>query len=41
MRIEIVEERAFYEIETIKNNWSVSELQRQIDSELYSRSPKW
>ncbi|MBL7754241.1 MAG: DUF1016 family protein [Chitinophagaceae bacterium] len=37
MRIENEEERAFYEIETIKNNWSVRELQRQIDSELYTR----
>lgn len=37
MRIENVEERTFYEIETEKNNWSVRELQRQIDSELYTR----
>lgn len=37
MRIENEEERAFYEIETVKNNWSVRELQRQLDSELYTR----
>ncbi|MBL7754973.1 MAG: hypothetical protein JNM44_10895 [Chitinophagaceae bacterium] len=40
MHIENEEERAFNEIKTVKNNWSVRELQRQIDSELYSRSPK-
>lgn len=37
MRIENKDERAFYEIETIKNNWSVRELQRQLNSELYTR----
>lgn len=37
MRIENDEERAFYEIETAKNKWSVRELQRQLDSELYTR----
>lgn len=37
MRIENEEERSFYEIETLGNNWSVRELQRQIDSELYTR----
>lgn len=37
MRIDNEDERAFYEIETVKNNWSVRELQRQIDSELYTR----
>jgi predicted nuclease of restriction endonuclease-like (RecB) superfamily len=37
MRIENEDERAFYEIETIKNNWSVRELQRQLNSELYTR----
>lgn len=37
MRIENVEERAFYEIETVKNNWTVRELQRQLDSELFTR----
>jgi predicted nuclease of restriction endonuclease-like (RecB) superfamily len=37
MRIEDEDERKFYEIEAHKNNWSVRELQRQSDSELYSR----
>lgn len=37
MRIDNEEERSFYEIETEKNNWSVRELQRQLDSELYAR----
>ncbi|WP_417599845.1 PDDEXK nuclease domain-containing protein [Owenweeksia hongkongensis] len=37
MRIEDENERAFYEIESTKNNWSVRELQRQCDSALYSR----
>ena len=30
-------ERKFYEIESIKNNWSLRELQRQFDSWLYER----
>jgi predicted nuclease of restriction endonuclease-like (RecB) superfamily len=29
--------RAFYEIESIKNNWSMRELRRQMDSLLYER----
>jgi hypothetical protein len=29
--------RSFYEIEAIKNNWSVRELDRQINSMLYER----
>ena len=37
MRIEDVSERKFYEIECIKNNWSLRELQRQYDSALYTR----
>lgn len=37
MRIEKTDERRFYEIECSKNNWSVRELQRQLDSELYTR----
>lgn len=37
MRIENVEERHFYEIESIKNNWSLSELKRQYNSSLYER----
>ena len=37
MRIEDIDERSFYEIESLKNNWSVRELQRQFDSALYTR----
>jgi len=37
MRIEDVAERRFYEIESIANNWSLRELQRQCDSALYQR----
>lgn len=37
MRIDNVEERMFYEIETAENSWSVRELQRQFDSALYER----
>ncbi len=37
MRIEEINERGFYEIEAIKNNWSIKELQRQYDSALYTR----
>lgn len=37
MRIDNVEERMFYEIETADNSWSVRELQRQFDSALYER----
>lgn len=37
MRIDNVEERKFYEIETAENNWSLRELQRQFDSALYER----
>ena len=37
MRIEDIDERNFYEIESLKNNWSVRELQRQFDSALYTR----
>lgn len=37
MRIDDVKERKFYEIESLKNNWSVRELQRQFDSALYTR----
>ena len=36
-RIEAQDERSFYEIESIAGNWSVRELQRQIDSGLYER----
>ena len=37
MRIENVDERHFYELEAAKNNWSLSELNRQFDSALYER----
>lgn len=37
MRIDNENERKFYEIESIKNNWSLRELQRQYDSALYER----
>ncbi len=37
MRIDDTEERKFYEIESIKNNWSIRELQRQYNSALYTR----
>lgn len=37
MRIEDINERKFYEIESYKNNWSLRELQRQFDSALYTR----
>jgi predicted nuclease of restriction endonuclease-like (RecB) superfamily len=36
-RMENIEERNFYEIESIQNNWSLRELRRQIDSALYER----
>lgn len=37
MRIDDEKERSFYEIESLKNNWSVRELKRQYDSALYIR----
>jgi predicted nuclease of restriction endonuclease-like (RecB) superfamily len=37
MRISNVEERTFYELETVANNWSVRELTRQINSSLFER----
>lgn len=37
MRIENIDVRHFYEIETVKNNWSLRELKRQFDSALYER----
>ncbi|MDR1996899.1 MAG: PDDEXK nuclease domain-containing protein [Candidatus Margulisbacteria bacterium] len=37
MRIDNVDERRFYEIESNNNNWSLRELQRQFDSSLYER----
>ncbi len=37
MRIDNPDERKFYEIEAVENNWSLRELQRQFDSALYER----
>ena len=37
MRMENLDERNFYEIEAIENNWSLRELRRQLDSALYER----
>ena len=37
MRIDNVDERHFYEIEFVKNDWSLSELKRQYDSSLYEK----
>jgi len=37
MRVDDENERKFYEIESVKNNWSVRELDRQYDSALYTR----
>ena len=37
IRIEKKEERSFYEIESLNNNWSVRELKRQFDAALYER----
>lgn len=40
LRVDKVDARAFYEIETLKNNWSARELERQINSLLYERLAK-
>lgn len=37
MRIDNVDERHFYEIESAKNDWSIAELKRQYDSSLFER----
>ncbi len=37
IRIDDPLKRAFYEVETLKNRWSVRELKRQLDSLLYER----
>lgn len=37
IRVKNEEERSFYEIETEKNNWSVRELDRQINTSLFER----
>ena len=40
LRVDRSEARAFYEIESLKNNWSARELERQINSLLYERLAK-
>jgi predicted nuclease of restriction endonuclease-like (RecB) superfamily len=37
MKIDNTDERKFYEIETIQNNWSIRTLERQYHSSLYER----
>lgn len=37
MRIDNIDERHFYEIESVKNDWSLNELKRQYNSSLYER----
>jgi len=37
MRIDNADERHFYEIESLKNDWSLIELKRQYDSSLFER----
>jgi predicted nuclease of restriction endonuclease-like (RecB) superfamily len=37
LKIDNKEERNFYEIESVNNNWSVRELERQCNSSLYER----
>lgn len=37
MKVDDENERRFYEIESLKNNWSVRELKRQFDSAFYTR----
>ncbi|MEL1243900.1 PDDEXK nuclease domain-containing protein [Flavobacterium sp. DGU11] len=37
MRIEDVDERNFYEIESYKNNWSLREMERQYNTALFTR----
>jgi len=37
IRIDNKDERSFYEIESLNNNWSVRELKRQFNSALYER----
>jgi predicted nuclease of restriction endonuclease-like (RecB) superfamily len=40
MKVEKLEARSFYEIDTLKNNWSARELERQINSLLFERLAK-
>lgn len=35
MRIDNIDERHFYEIESVKNDWSLTELKRQYNRSLY------
>jgi predicted nuclease of restriction endonuclease-like (RecB) superfamily len=37
MKLDNKEERSFYEIESMRNDWSLRELKRQFDSSLYER----
>lgn len=37
IRIENVDKRAYYIAETTKNNWTVRQLERQINSQLFER----
>ena len=37
MRIDKIDERHFYDLEAIKNDWSLSELKRQYNTSLYER----
>lgn len=37
MRIDNIEERYFYGIEAVKNDWSLSELKHQCHSTIYER----
>jgi predicted nuclease of restriction endonuclease-like (RecB) superfamily len=37
LRIADTTERQFYEVETLQNKWSVREMKRQIDSQLFTR----
>jgi predicted nuclease of restriction endonuclease-like (RecB) superfamily len=37
LKVKSDEERHFYQIEVHKNNWSLRELQRQINAALYER----
>lgn len=37
MRIDNIDERHFYKIASIKNDWSLSELKRQYNTSLYER----
>ncbi len=36
-RMDNIDERNFYEIEAVNNNWNIKELERQIDAALYER----